>query len=75
MMSRFGLYQFIKIIRNNEKGGVALEYVMVTIFAMVVGVSILGASSKIFKDKIEALARQAGVELEDLNLDPFGAAE
>lgn len=49
-------------MENNEKGGVALEYVLVTSFAAVATTIILGVMTLVAKKKVGELASKYKVE-------------
>lgn len=55
----------------SQKGGVALEYVLVTTFAAIVSIAALGFVGTMMKEKITSVAEKMGVEVQELNLNPF----
>jgi hypothetical protein len=59
----------------SQRGGVVLEYLLITLFATILTVSLLGASAQIFREKIEKLAEQAGVKIDSLQFNPFAGID
>ncbi|MBI2602560.1 MAG: hypothetical protein HYW48_05855 [Deltaproteobacteria bacterium] len=54
------------------RGGIALEYVLVTTFATLATMILLGVLATIAKDKITTLAEKMEVDIDDVQLDIFG---
>jgi hypothetical protein len=64
--------------RQNQrsiKGGVILEYLLLTLFTAIASVSLLGIAAHIFREKIEQFSQQAGVTLPQIKWNPFAAGE
>lgn len=57
-------------MQNDEKGGVALEYILVSTFAAIATTIVLGVLTSIAKKKIQGLADKYHVEsdMSDFNL-------
>ena len=60
---------------GGDRGGVVLEYVLVTIFVLGVSITLLNASSQIIKEKLTKLASKAGVSFEDVDLELFNVSD
>jgi Flp pilus assembly pilin Flp len=58
--------------RLSERGGAALEYILVTTFAAVVGMAALGYLGKVVRAQLENLAQRLGMEEPPDLGDPFG---
>ena len=59
-------------MRVKERGGAALEYILVTTFAAVVGMAALAFVGKVVKAQLTNLAARLGLdETPDIG-DPFG---
>lgn len=56
---------------KNEKGGVALEYILVTTFAAIATTVVLGIMGSIAKKKVSSLAEKFDVEAEFPEFDAF----
>lgn len=54
------------------RGGIALEYVLVTTFATLATMILLGVLATIAKQKVTALADKMEVDIEDVKFDIFG---
>lgn len=66
---------FFRITKNrtsSEYGGAAMEYILVTTFATVVGISALGFVGGVIKEKLNEMADKLGVEDTALDFDIFG---
>ncbi len=59
----------MKLVR--EAGGVALEYVLVTTFAMVMSLAMLAIVTSVIESKLEVVAERLGIEWEEISLNPF----
>lgn len=57
---------------SSARGGVALEYLMVTVFASVFAVATLTTTSHWMKSKLESELAKIGVEIPEGSLDIFG---
>ena len=57
--------------RHNEKGGVALEYVLVTTFAAIAAIALLTVMGTIAKNKISKLSEKVKMPIEDFEINPF----
>ncbi len=55
---------------KKEKGGAALEYVLVSTFATVVAISLIGFASRFLQEKVNAVAEKLGIASEEL-ANPF----
>ena len=62
-----GRFMFLKL--GNSRGGVALEYLMVTVFASVMAFGLMAASSRWMKKKIHSELSKMGVESSEEDLD------
>ena len=51
-----------------EHGGVALEYTLVSTFAIFVAIALLGFTSRVFHQKLESIADKLGTELPAFDL-------
>ncbi len=60
-----------RVPRPREKGGVALEYLLVTTFAAIASISLLGFMGTMTKKKLESFAKKLDVSIEDVELNPF----
>lgn len=68
---------FAKILRSplatrRSRGGAAMEYIIVSTFAILLSVAALGFIAKVFKEKIAVMAEKLGVDAGELDIDPFG---
>jgi hypothetical protein len=61
----------IKKSTNKEKGGVALEYVLISTFAVFATIALIGIMSKIGKDKLNELTKKHDIHVEEFELNPF----
>ena len=52
---------------NKERGGAALEYLIVSIFAVILSITILGYCSSIINKKLNEIFLKLGME--DMNID------
>ena len=59
------------MFRKKEKGGVALEYVLVTTFATLATTILLGVLAGIAKNKVNSLAEKLDVDVEIKDFDIF----
>ncbi len=57
--------------KNKQKGGVALEYILVSAFAAVASTLILGVIGGITKQKLEQLKEKFGIEADFSAFDSF----
>ena len=57
--------------RHKEKGSIALEYVLVTTFATILAIALLGMVTKISKEKLQKMATKLGFDVEAVDLDPL----
>ncbi len=57
---------------SNEKGSIALEYVLVTTFATVLAIALLGMVTHVSQDQIQKLATKLGFDMGRVDLDPWG---
>lgn len=53
------------------KGGVALEYLIVSLFALGVTLFLLGVVGKISEEKFRKMAAQLNLDIEDIDFDIF----
>ncbi len=58
-------------IQKSERAGVALEYVLVTSFAAMTTMILLGILANIAKKKISTLAEKFDVSIESTDFDSF----
>ena len=58
-------------MKSSQKGSIALEYVLVSTFALLVGMTLLGITSHILKEKIDTLSQTLDIDLGDYKLNPF----
>ncbi|MBP9708629.1 MAG: hypothetical protein KBD78_13400 [Oligoflexales bacterium] len=65
-------FRLIKKEKSAEYGGAAMEYILVTTFATVVGISALGFVGGVIKEKLNEMADKLGVESTALDFDIFG---
>lgn len=57
--------------KKSQFGGAALEYIMVTTFAAIIGIAALGYTGKAIKEQLKRLGEQMGITEEpEINL-PF----
>ncbi len=54
-----------------EKGSIALEYVLVTTFATVAAIAMLGIVTHVSKDQLQKLASKLGFDMGAVELDPW----
>ena len=52
-------------------GSVAFEYLLVSLFALVVGMAMLGLAAKLTAEHLQKLMDKTGVELDQKELDPW----
>ena len=57
--------------KSYQFGGAAMEYILVTTFATVIGIAALGFVGKVMKDKLSSMAGKLGVTTEDIDTDIF----
>jgi len=67
----FCLRQGLQHLRH-QHGGAALEYILVTTFAAIVGIAALAFTGKAIKDQLKKLGENLGVEGEPEIELPFG---
>ncbi len=65
-------FRLTKKGKSSEYGGAAMEYILVTTFATVVGISALGFVGGVIKEKLNEMADKLGVENTALDFDIFG---
>lgn len=53
------------------KGGVALEYLVVSLFALGVTLFLLGVVGKVSEEKFRKMAAQLNLDIEDIDFDIF----
>lgn len=56
---------------NTQKGGVALEYILVSTFAAIAAITLLGVMGVMAKSKLSKLAEKLNVPIEDFSINPF----
>lgn len=56
---------------SSQRGGVVLEYLLLTLFTAIASVTLLGVAAHIFREKIAQYAEQAGVSLQGVQWNPF----
>lgn len=54
---------------STQNGGVALEYLLVSIFAMGVTLILLGTVAKISEERFQKIAEQLDIDLGELDFD------
>ena len=54
--------------KNNEKGGAALEYLVVTLFALLISITLLSFCGKIISQKINKAFVSLGVDPIEVDL-------
>ena len=56
--------------QNNKSGGAAFEYILVSIFGLLLSVAAIGFLSKAMKSKLSQLEEKLGIELDlsEINL-------
>jgi hypothetical protein len=64
-------YFAISKLGPTQAGGAALEYVLVTTFALLTGVAALGFVGKAMQAKMEVMANRLGIDLEPIEWNPF----
>ncbi len=57
---------------NHEAGGVALEYIVVSIFGLLLAVGAIAIVGKATKTKLAAIQEKLGIDLGLDALDPLG---
>lgn len=58
----FMLYRCLSLqTKNPQGGGAALEYIMVTTFAAIIGIAALGYTGKAMKEQLKRLGDQMGI--------------
>ena len=58
-----------KALRARESGGVALEYVIVSIFGLLMSLFAVGYVSKVAKKHLDKASEKTGVKPDDFNFD------
>ncbi len=56
---------------NPEFGGVALEYIVVSIFGLLLAVAAIAIVGKATQDKMAKIEQQLGIDLDLESLNPF----
>ncbi len=54
--------------RRSQFGGAAMEYVVVSTFALLVAVAGIGFVGKLFQEKMQAISEKLGVDAGDFDL-------
>jgi Flp pilus assembly pilin Flp len=57
--------------KTKNAGGAAIEYLIVSIFATVISITVVGVVAKISKEKLHILSDKIGIDLDDLDWNPF----
>ena len=57
--------------RGHQKGGAALEYLLVSTFATIATITILGMIAKVSKTRLEELKGKMGLDYEVNEINPF----
>lgn len=55
---------------NRQQGSIVLEYVLVTLFALIVTITLLGYLRHIFLKELSPLAEELGIDIDNLSI-PF----
>ena len=58
--------------KSNEKGGAALEYLIVTIFAMMISLALLSFCGRLINEKLNETFTKLGIDPIEINLDFLG---
>jgi len=61
--------------RRSQAGGVAVEYTLVSTFAIFLAIVLLNFSAGIFRQKLETMAVKLGIDLSELDLSFFESQE
>lgn len=56
---------------EQQRGGVALEYILVSTFITISGMVIIGIASQIIKEKVYHISKKLDLNLEEINWNPF----
>lgn len=72
---KFSGFKSSRCKKNPEYGGAAMEYILVTTFATVVGIAALGFIGGVIKEKLNDMADQLGVEAEEFEIDVFSSSQ
>ena len=59
-------------MKPSEKGSVALEYVLVTTFATVLAIAMLGVVTSLTKEQLRKMSEKVGLDMDTVEFDPFG---
>ncbi|NRA45459.1 MAG: hypothetical protein HRU09_10945 [Oligoflexales bacterium] len=62
---------FKNLRRSPETGSIALEYVLVSTFATVVGVALLGFAGHVLKQKVEHIMEKLSIDHEEIEFGLF----
>lgn|GEM_PF-3466192 len=57
--------------RQKAAGSVALEYVLVSTFGLLVAVASIGFVGKMFKDRLDKMAEKLGLDATDIDFDVY----
>ena len=57
--------------RRKNSGSIAFEYLLVSIFAAVVGMAFMGFAAKFTADHLEKISAKAGIDLDVSELMPW----
>lgn len=58
-------------MKNREYGGAAFEYLLVSAFAMLLTVALLGIVTAVTRDHVQKMAEKTGIVIEDHEFNPF----
>jgi hypothetical protein len=56
---------------SGELGGIAIEYVIVTSFALVLGIAMLAVTTNMIQGRLETIATKLGIEIDTDFLNAF----
>ena len=59
-------------MKETQKGSAALEYLIVTTFATIAAIVLLGVVSHLTKEKIESIKGKLGVDISEIDLNVWG---
>ena len=59
------------MLKDNRKGGAALEYLLVSTFATIATITILGMIAQLSKKRLEELKGKMGLDYEINEINPF----
>lgn len=79
MNKKIKKFMFLKLIPFKSelfnRGGVALEYVLVTTFATVFSLILIGVITNITKKKLNEVSDKLGITINDIELNPFSTTK